>query len=337
MSIKRLFFFFLLYLSAFQGYADQSLTNLPTEQPVKVSLSLYLWDVSNISERDQTFDATIYVTCKWFDKRLSFAGNTPQIYTEKLAHKKLNEMWWPALDFVNSSHTRILNSSVTISPDGSVEYDIKASGTFFSLMDLRKFPFDEQNLEINIESFLWNAKQLQFIPDFNEMGFSKKQSYEPLRIQSITPSISDELLPYYTDAYSNFKATIRAKRNAGFFTYQTLLPLSIVFVITTLMFFLPSSDLVSRLLLIQGCVLVFVAMKFTINAELPKIEYFTIVDYIFLFAYLCCALAGVMSVYSYHLWQKRNPTAQKLSKELFWAFFLLVCIILIIFTYFLRA
>ena len=138
-------------------------TSPPNTLPVKVETTFYLWNLSDIDEKDGTFSAEVYLVARWHDDRLAFnTSHKALVYVEEAAKDKLEEIWWPVFDFVNASNLTTRNKTLLIFPDGTVEYSLKILGTFFNTMDLRRFPFDEQNYEIHLESFLWNSDIVEF-------------------------------------------------------------------------------------------------------------------------------------------------------------------------------
>ncbi len=302
----------------------------PKNLPVKVETTFYLWSLNNIDEKDGTFTAQIYLVTRWHDDRLAFSTSTlPEIYTEEAASDKLKEIWWPELDFVNSSTLMIRNKTLVINPDGTVEYSIKVFGTFFNTMDLRRFPFDEQDYEIHIESFLWNSQTVEFVVanlESVDLANSRIQSLRPI---SLSGAVKD--IPFMSEAYSDLGISIHFKRSPNFFNYQILIPMLVVLFITCMMTFMPVGRLGDRLLLAQGSILVLVAMKFMINQDLPTVDYLTFVDYIFFIAYFCCFVMVILSCIIFFLRERRKSMSHSINKHATWIPFVLFLVLYLAF------
>lgn len=321
--MRRLSFFVLLFalFCSPKVFAEtpQDLTSPPSSLPVQVETSFYLWDLYNINAKNETFEADIYLSLKWEDPRLAFQGQTgPNYFTDQAAIDKLQTIWWPELDYITAQQLNPKITSLAIYPNGTVMYSIKLSGTFSGDMDFRKFPFDQQIFTIDIESFLWDNKTVEFIPNAENSGFLKPPNFEGLQLVDLKTSVSAKEFPYMQGAYSNFAASIYLKRSPGFFLYQILIPLLIVLIVNCCMFYFDVSAIDSRLFIGQGSILVLVAMKFMINQDLPQIDYLTIIDYIFFLAYICNSLSIFMSVLEYILWKKKNTIAERLNKTTIW-------------------
>ena len=74
-------------------------------------------------------------------------------------------MWWPAFEFVNTAGPAVTNRALEISPDGTVRYLLGMTSEFRANLDLRRFPFDRQTLEVRVESFLWDDGDMMFVVD----------------------------------------------------------------------------------------------------------------------------------------------------------------------------
>lgn len=331
MSCLKYFCLFFLLLGC--GFADiPTITAPPDPLPVKIDTTFYLWNLSRIDEKDGTFSAEVYVILKWKDERLASKGSRETlIYTEEAVTDKFKEIWWPEIDFVNASTLEQRNKTLFISPEGNVEYSLKVLGSFFNTMDLTLFPFDEQNYEIHIESFLWNSKTLEFVVKQVDSANLANFSIRSLRPDQLFATVKN--VKFMSENYSDFGVTVHFVRNPAFFNYQILIPLVIVLFITCAMFYLDIGDLSTRLFLGQGSILVLVAMKFMINQELPSIDYLIPIDYIFFIAYFCCCLTVALSCIDFTLWKKNEPLARRINKHALWIplllFFILYGIVLL--------
>lgn len=307
-------------------------TSPPQPLPASVETSIYLWKIENIDEKNQTFTAYIYLDLKWRDPRLAFAGESgkPMIFTEDSIDEKFKEIWWPETDFVNSLGTTIHNRSLSILPDGQATYSLKLNGTFFTPMDFKKFPFDDQTFKIRLQSFLWPKETLQFEIDQKNSGFAKDTFLDLFYLVSTSMNVTTN--QYLDTDYSELDFCIHLERHTGFYIYQVLIPLFVILAITFAMFYIDVSELSSRLYLVQGSVLVLIAMKFMINDKLPPIDYLTIIDYIFFSAYFCCAIATAIACVHYRTWRKKSdPTAALSEKSIWIPIFLFFIMYLLIF------
>lgn len=319
----------IFYVNLLWAKSNDSIKTPPQNLPVKVETTFYLWNLSNINEKDGTVTAVIYLIFRWHDDRLSFDKEAgPLVYTEDAASDKLDEIWWPEVDFVNASTIDARNKTLFIYPNGTVEYSLKVLGSFFVSMNLMRFPFDEQDYGIHLESFLWDSSVVKFVVAHLERGDLTSSSSKSLQPTGLTAKVKD--ITFMNTKYSDIGVTIHFKRMPYYFNYQILIPLLIVLFATCMMFFLDIRDLSTRLALMQGIILVFVAMRFMIDQDLPQINYLTFIDYIFFIAYFCCIIMLIFSCLTFLLCKKHPKLAVHLNRNAIWLPFILFFILYVV-------
>ena len=60
----------------------------PTRPPVEVVTGFFLANLSGAAERSETFEADLYLTFRWQDPRLAFAGTEPKRFLEDAAGER---------------------------------------------------------------------------------------------------------------------------------------------------------------------------------------------------------------------------------------------------------
>lgn len=91
----------------------------PGDLPVKVKVSFLLVDLTGVDEKAETFEADIYLLFHWKDERLKHDGSEPLFSPRTRLVKKIDKIWSPQLEFVNTAKPEITNENLTIDPDGS--------------------------------------------------------------------------------------------------------------------------------------------------------------------------------------------------------------------------
>lgn len=57
----------------------------PSKLPLEVATGFFLANLSGAAERSETFEADLYLTFRWHDPRLAFAGTEPKRFLEEAA------------------------------------------------------------------------------------------------------------------------------------------------------------------------------------------------------------------------------------------------------------
>ena len=93
------------------------------------------------------------------------------------------------------------------------------TATFRSDLDLRRFPFDRETLEVRIQSFSWTRDQMIFVPDRERIGFNPRSTYEELVVSQVSSEVRQRELAGWTPAesYSEFVAMIEVERRPIFY------------------------------------------------------------------------------------------------------------------------
>ncbi|TSK42178.1 Gamma-aminobutyric acid receptor subunit beta-1 [Bagarius yarrelli] len=129
--------------------------------PVDVGMSIDISSIDMVSEVNMDYTITMYFQQSWRDKRLSYTG-IPLNLT--LDNRVADQLWVPDTYFINDKKSfvhgvTVKNRMIRLHPDGTVLYGLRITTTAACMMDLRRYPLDEQNCTLEIESckFLFNA------------------------------------------------------------------------------------------------------------------------------------------------------------------------------------
>lgn len=267
----------------------------PGERPIRVETGFFLVNLSGVAERSETFNADLYLNFRWRDSRLAFEGSEPHRFLEDAAVARLAEMWWPHIEFVNTAEPSITNRALEIAPDGSVRYLVGMTSEFRSDLNLRRFPFDRQTLEVRIESFLWTADQMVFVPDASRIGFNPDSTFEGLVVKRASADAYPRPLVGWGDVFSEFVARIDVERQSGFYVWSIFAPVTLIFLISCTVFFVPIENFHDRVGISLAALLACIATQFAMSFNLPQISYLTVIDRVFLATYGCVALGVLIS------------------------------------------
>jgi hypothetical protein len=324
----------------YQQWVESSLTAPPENLPVFVNISLNFLHLVSINEHDETFTADIYLRCRWNDPRLSYeaAENAPpKTYIGDSCKYKLNEIWRPDIEFVNSGIPEYTNRSLFIYPDGTVKLNQAITATFRNNFDFRKLPFDQQTLQIIISSFSWDDKIVVFKIDKEgvEFGSKLKAAYEEIAIVGMNATVTEQVGMETSDStgFSVFTATLHIQRAPLFYNYQVFFPLLVVIGLCTTVLFITVTQIWDKIQIILTAVLVFIATKFLLNEDLPKIGYLTFIDKIFFISYVYAGLVTIVCILEYGMWERKDPNAEKfikISRILLPALYLIACGVLVL-------
>eukprot|EP01105_Mastigella_eilhardi_P008606 TRINITY_DN2081_c0_g1_i2.p1 TRINITY_DN2081_c0_g1~~TRINITY_DN2081_c0_g1_i2.p1 ORF type:complete len:408 (-),score=116.32 TRINITY_DN2081_c0_g1_i2:24-1247(-) len=205
------------------------------------------------------------------------------------------QLWHPLLAFPNALEIEVTHEAVALlqNSDDSVRvvHATAVRGRFRELFELNRFPFDRQLLRVRVCNDVFSNpddKPIMFeAPKRNENGkwnldlkqFAQNDQVEWLTDFGATPN---PVLGFYDEdrvlETPGFIVEIKVQRKAGFYFWNTIVPLALIVSLSFLSAVFPTGDAASRLALTVTLLLTAVAFKGTTTSYLPKISYLTMLD-----------------------------------------------------------
>lgn len=266
-----------------------------------------------------------YVRATWCDPRLAYdpdeVGTSERVYVGRAAERQLERIWFPAGFPVNRAGSlEITERVVRIVPDGTVHNDLNVSVQLQGAFDLRRFPFDRQRLELEIESFRWTVDELVFIEDQTTTGFARDFTMQEWNLGGVSSRVEEAASVRNTRPFSRFVFEIDVERRAGFYLWKVMLPILVIVAISWSVFWMTSERLAGRSRITAAGVLTVVAYQFVIADGLPRIAYLTLLDKGMLISFVLLAVTVVQSMLVTHYYPTAPETAALIDRRSRWAF-----------------
>jgi hypothetical protein len=291
-----------------------------------VDLGLFIIEVTEINEVDNTFRIEAFMDLVWCDPREAFepeeTGVEEEIFLEEDAQEKIKLIWWPDVQFSNEAGARdIENEELIIFHDGTIEYQEKFSAVLEARYDLRQFPFDEQTLEIEIESFAWPEDILVLHEEEGEIGFSADFQIPEWNTEKVETSIEEKQEIRDREPFSEFFMEIFVSRQSGFYVWKIMVPLILLVAISWSVFWMIGDGLADRMSVSLTGILTVVAYQFIVSGDLPRVPYFTLMDTIISLSFGLMALTIVENIAVNTLYiYDRQTIANRVDRISRWAF-----------------
>ncbi|MGK7938265.1 MAG: hypothetical protein AB4206_21075 [Xenococcaceae cyanobacterium] len=258
-----------------------------------VNIGLYVIDISNVNAVENTYRLEGLIDLVWCDPRFRLNGQEKQnkIYLEEDAVEKIQRIWWPSITFTNEVGEYFRkNEELIILAGGTVEYKEKFSVELKSFFDLTKFPFDEQTLKVEIESFAWDENDIKLQVDEQKIGFNPSLNLPEWKIGDIETQITQTQEIRSEVPFSKFLMQIKLIRRPGFYLWKVIIPLIILVIISWSVFWMAEESLADRISFSLTGILTVVAYQFLISENLPNISYLTLMDAILSLSFVAIAL-----------------------------------------------
>lgn len=231
-----------------------------SEGPKKYTVGVYLVNIGKIDTQTGSYDLDFYI---WF------ASDDPA--TTNFVEEK------PRFDFTNALR-------FTAEPQRVEQnyYEARVRGTFIKNMDFRDYPFDRQQVTIEVEGFE-EVDRLVFVPDEQASGFDRLINVPGW---SLGGSRSEVTVHEYPDsAFSRYVFTFTIERAALSSFLKTIFPVLIITTIAMLAFWMSPTNFAPRIGLAASTLLAAVAAHLNAANQLPPIGYLTLIDKVMIIVY----------------------------------------------------
>ena len=187
--------------------------------------------------------------------------------------------------------------------DGTLHSMTKFTAEINQDWDVKYFPFDKQNITINIESIELDSKQIKFIPDMANSLVSDELQLSDWHISPIQIRSFDYKYPTTFGIQSgakgvyprmSFVVPIERYGTRIFWTY--FLGFFVSYIIICILYFFTGELIESRVGLIMTALFACVGNKYTIDLLLPSNDVFTLSDLIQVSSFIIVGVGLLSSV-----------------------------------------
>ena len=294
----------------------------PEALPIGVEINLQITELSQIDELSSSFRFEGYADFKWCDARFAFDADVEGTDVRRQLGSTIPDTFWNVeLRIANGlGATDVTRRLVEIRADGS----IRATGLFNSRVnapfDLKRFPFDRQRLEIQIESFSYNNEVLELMLGAHGVSHSPDLILPDWRIEEVEARIADTLDVRDQTPFSRAVVTLTVVRESGFYIYKLWIPLFLTVALSWSIFWMQEESLAIRIRICATAFLTVVAYQFSVSGSLPKVAYLTIMDRMLVASFALIAIGALQSVPVTKIRSTNVERAQQIDRVCRWLF-----------------
>ncbi len=260
-------------------------------EPTEVQILIYVIDVDEVNSADQSFAASVYFQARWKNPFLRHQGPGP-------LHRRLTDVWNPRLTIVSQQMAwKSYPESVEIAPDGTVTHRQKVWGRFSQPLKLRDFPFDQQELSIQIVAAGLKEEDVTMVPLENETGRSSAIAKTFSLPDFDVLAWSAAPAPYYPAGeklgVAGYEMKLQISRQPTYYVLKVIIPLCLIVAMSWLPRWIDPEQTGTNIGISTSAFLTLVAYLFAITVLLPRVSYITRMDRFILLATLT-VFAGLL-------------------------------------------
>lgn len=241
----------------------------------------------------------------------------------------------PAQDF-EFMNGRATNFDKIIDDPNEKFYRIQAN--LNSPVNLQKFPFDSQEMQIILEDKKMTVDSLTYIPNDDMSGIDDSITFTGWKIGNYTSTIKEHEYKVYDETYSQYVFTIPIYRIRFNSILKTFLPIIFIVLVMLSSFVLDPDKIPTRIAMVSSALVASVMFHVSIGNQIPATSYLTFIDKFMILTYLIILLSFVFNVVLLELTErKKTDIVEKFHRSTeFWMLILVPIIYAILFIVLLR-
>jgi len=317
--MRVIWFFLCILFSITSCYADES-------SKKDVNIGLYITDITEVNEQIETVELEAILYLGWQDD--SLIGTERRSYSDAVVGDKLKEIWSPTVVFTHLRGQVLRDAEfLEIRPNGMVRYFQEVTLEVQTNIDMQKFPFDTQVLQIKLEGLPQGALHLNFIVDETREGLSEVAHLEEWDVTNLGSTIQSVRL-YMNIDVPEYVVSIGYERRSGFYVFKVFVPFLVTLFLTLCVFWLGDQPIINRISVVLTILLTIVAYQWLIVTETPKVSYHTFFYSVILLSYVWVAGCIAALVIGDNLSQANQERLMKRCRWLFPSLYILAMILL---------
>lgn len=291
--------------------------------PTEIRAGLFIKDIKDIDAVQSSYWFRGVLTFSWCDPRLAFDPDVEGTSERMLFGAEVaTEPVWRGRGFMVNlvgdaeDTARVLR----IRYDGTTRGSANLSARLASDFDLRRFPFDRQDLLLEIESYIWDATQVVVVSDDARTGFAEAFDIPEWKVVEVRANVAPVDVVRSDKPFSRLTLTIEVQRKSGFYLWKVMLPLLIIVMLSWSVFWMVGEPFGMRVRLTATGVLTVVAYQFAVAKDLPRVGYLTLMDKVTVISFMLLAITVVESHLASRVHAEDPAWAERVDRAARWIF-----------------
>ncbi|KAL8198462.1 UNVERIFIED_CONTAM: hypothetical protein K2H54_011938 [Gekko kuhli] len=262
--------------------------------PVNVALAIEVASIDHISEVNMEYTMTVFLHQSWRDDRLSY-NHTNE--TLGLDSRFVDKLWLPDTFIVNAKSAwfhdvTVENKLIRLQPDGVILYSIRVTSTVACDMDLTKYPMDEQECMLDLESYGYSSEDIVYHWSENQDQIHGLDKLQLAQFTITSYRFTREIMNFKSGQFPRLSLHFHLRRNRGVYIIQSYVPSILLVAMSWVSFWISQSAVPARVSLGITTVLTMTTLMVSARSSLPRASAIKALDvyfwicYVFVFAAL---------------------------------------------------
>ncbi|MFC2055487.1 hypothetical protein ACFLV7_14505 [Chloroflexota bacterium] len=294
------------------------------KEPIPVQIGVKMQQIVEVDEQNEFYTAVASLQMEWDDPALAFNPDSCDCVLKNYTEQNFNEFLvdvqgrWPEFTIYNQQGNRWTQNQVAvISQDGHAIYFERFSTNLQVDFDFRKYPFDEENLLIQIDAiYPESVYYFSDLEDYSEI--SAEHGEDEFVIDDFETSITSTQASTQSTT-SRFSFSFGGPRHLDYYLFQIFIPLLLILAVSWVTFFL--RDYRHRIEVASANLFVFIAFSFSLADSYPHLGYMTLLDAVMLTTFVISAMVVIYNVWLQRLEMRDHAElADRIDSILDWVY-----------------
>jgi hypothetical protein len=200
-----------------------------------------------------------------------------------------------------------------------------------SPIDLKRFPFDRQQIQIVLEDKKNTIDKVSYVIDNEGTGIDDSVVITGWQMGESKTEIKEHYYKIYDETYSQYVYTIPIYRITLNAIIKTLLPISFIIIVMLSSFILDPDKLTTRIAMVSSALVASVMFHVSLANQIPPVGYLTFMDKFMVLTYFVILMSFALNVMLMELTElKKTDLVNKIHKKTGYSVLVIVPILYII-------
>ena len=275
-------------VSTIQPALSDCLPSMEMEEiPEEIYVEIHPTSITSIEEMTSTFDYQFYLG-------YSFETEEANNYCS-LKLDNLKGIFDPSFEFLNAISVEKLTPYWVEIEDYEVYVEVKYGGKFKGAFDFTSYPFDNQNLHIELNSF-YSTDDLGIVLEKQDITALNELQVAGWDIKGFQSQVSSSDAVVGDETYQVIKYSNNLERNSISMVFRIFLPLLVLVSLNFLSLRLKREDFETKIEIQLAVIISIAAYSIIIDTKIPDLHYITIADAIMALVFLSSASLLAFSI-----------------------------------------
>ncbi|KAM8830184.1 gamma-aminobutyric acid receptor subunit delta isoform 2-T2 [Synchiropus picturatus] len=291
--------------------------------PVNVAMAIEVASIDHISEANMEYTMTVFLRQSWHDDRLSYNHTNK---TLGLDSRFVDKLWLPDTFIVNAKSAwfhdvTVENKLIRLQPNGVILYSSRITSTVACDMDLTKYPMDEQECMLDLESYGYSSEDIVYHWSESQRHIHGLDKLELSQFTITDYRFVTEMMNFKSAGrFPRLSLRFQLRRNRGVYIIQSYMPSILLVAMSWVSFWISQSAVPARVSLGITTVLTMTTLMVSARSSLPRASAIKALDVYFWICYVFVFAALIEYAFAhynadYRLKEKAKVKANKLSSE----------------------